>query len=141
MKAKKTTKKPPATARRGKGAPRRDSPIPTAPVTTPINTAAVPVVRRVSARMSRRGLSAAQRMGAELTRYLRIHVKRPYGTRGEKAILDLAARVTQAAQLESKAFTDVIQANSLGFVDESLVRLRAKYEVNFEPVANASDAH
>jgi hypothetical protein len=137
-KTKTTTKKPPkpsAIARRSV------TPMPVAPVTTNTNTtstAMAPTVRPARARMSRRGLGPAQRLASELTRYLRIHSKHPYGRRGEQAILDLAGRVTQAAQQESKTFAACFAEYNLPFVAASLAALRAKHEANVEPVATES---
>jgi hypothetical protein len=92
-----TTKK----ASRGSRGPR--STRPAAPVTPiPIATPApaAPVAKPARARMSRRALSPAAKRGVELVRYLRIHTKKPYGTRGENAIVRLAREVGHLAGLE-----------------------------------------
>jgi hypothetical protein len=50
--------------------------------------------------MRRSLLSPAERRGAELVRYLRIHSKRPYGERGERAIQTLAIEAAHLARIE-----------------------------------------
>jgi hypothetical protein len=50
--------------------------------------------------MRRSLLSPAERRGAELVRYLRIHTKRPYGPRGENAIWKMAIEAGHLARLE-----------------------------------------
>lgn len=45
-------------------------------------------------------LTPAAKRGAELVRYLRIHAKRPYGKRGENAILDMAREVGHLGRLQ-----------------------------------------
>jgi hypothetical protein len=50
--------------------------------------------------MRRATASPAQRRGAELVRFLRIHAKRPYGPRGENATIALAREVAHLARLE-----------------------------------------
>ncbi len=52
------------------------------------------------ARMRHATASPAQRRGAELVRFLRIHVKRPYGPRGEAANIALAREVAHLARIE-----------------------------------------
>lgn len=123
---KKTTKKAKPGPKRG---PRSVIPAAPAPVTPAANTTTnaapppAPVVRpRPLARMHRK--SPAQKIGSELVRYLRIHSKHPYGKRGQKAILDLATRVRQHAQEESKGFTDLFPGDTLPFVEASLARLQ-----------------
>src|SRR5688572_23199935 len=99
---KKTTKKAKPAPKRAPHIPAAPAPVVT-PTTTTITAAApvAPVVRpRPLARMHRK--SPVQKLGSELVRYLRIHEKHAYGKRGQKAILDLAARVTQQAEQESK---------------------------------------
>lgn len=45
-------------------------------------------------------LSPAAKRGSELVRYLRIHSKKPYGPRGERAIEKLAVEVGHLGNLE-----------------------------------------
>ena len=45
-------------------------------------------------------MTPAARRGSELVRYLRIHLKRPYGDRGIRAIEKLAREVAHLANLE-----------------------------------------
>jgi hypothetical protein len=67
----------------------------TAPATKP----------RPMARTHRRLATPAGRRGADLIRFLRIHAKTPYGTRGEEAIRRLAVEVGHLANLELNART------------------------------------
>jgi hypothetical protein len=96
MKSKKPTKKP-----KPKGREKRST-HPTAPPTTPsLETAPAPLAKpKPVARMRRSLLSPAERKGAELVRYLRIHRQHPYGTRGENAIVRLAVEAGHLARLE-----------------------------------------
>lgn len=62
---------------------------------------ALPASRtRPLARFRRATASPAQLRGGDLVRYLRIHLKHPYGDRGIKAIADLAREVAHLANLE-----------------------------------------
>jgi len=95
----KTTKK----ASRGSRGPRSTrpaAPVTPIPIATPAPRTAAPVAKPARARMSRRTLSPAAKRGVELVRYLRIHTKKPYGTRGENAIVRLAREVGHLAGLE-----------------------------------------
>src|SRR5262245_34888642 len=98
---KKTTKAQPA----GKRRTVEQSPIAPAPVksivTAPAGTSQ-PTATAVTkpALMRTRLRTPAQRSAAELIRFLKIHAKRAYGPRGQRAILDLAQRVTREAQEE-----------------------------------------
>lgn len=76
-----------------------------APPTSPAPVAATPapVKPRPLARTHRATASPAQRRGADLVRYLRIHSKHPYGTRGEEAIRKLAIEVGHLGNLELNA--------------------------------------
>jgi hypothetical protein len=66
--------------------------------------APVPTVKpRPMARTRRRLASPAQRRGADLVRYLRIHAKKPFGRRGEEAIRRLAVEVGHLGNLELNA--------------------------------------
>lgn len=81
--------------------------VPAAPVppTSPAPVAAAPAAPkpRPLARTHRATASPAQRRGADLVRYLRIHSKHPYGTRGEEAIRKLAVEVGHLGNLELNA--------------------------------------
>jgi len=71
---------------------------------------AAPVVRlRPAARMRRATASPAQRRGADLTRYLRIHTKHPYADRGIRAIHKLALEVAHLGRLELGASAPVAE--------------------------------
>lgn len=126
-------KKPKKTKSTKSKHPPRETRTPRPPV--PIiasTTATAPVLPTVSPappkspRMPRARLSPAQKMASELTRYLHIHDKHAYGRRGQKAILDLAARVERTAQQESREFAALFRDSS--FVDESLRRVRESLE-------------
>ena len=124
MKKTKTTKAKPT------GKPRSVEPVPAAPVTaTTITTtttsqppSSAPAAK--PALMRTRLLTPAQRSVAELTRFLKIHQKKPYGTRGQKAILELAQRATHQAQQESKTLVEVIPMHQRAFVEAALARLQ-----------------
>ncbi len=121
---KKARQAPRPVKRAQKPVPPTEPATPAAPITSSVSAttaSALVVTPRPLARMHRK--SPAQKSGSELVRYLRIHSKRPYGRRGQKAILGLAARVTQDAQQESKSLADVLGHN-LTFVEESLARLQ-----------------
>jgi hypothetical protein len=77
--------------------------IPEAPAVMPAAPSPAPPAPRPLARMRRATATPAQRRGADLVRYLRIHVKRPYGRRGEEAIRRLAVEVGHLANLELNA--------------------------------------
>ena len=102
----KTTKKPPKPASKTKLTP---APVVAAPVAPPAPTVkpdAPPVAPvqaskpRPVARTRRATASPAQRRGADLVRFLRIHSKKPYGTRGENALVALAKEVGHLANIE-----------------------------------------
>ena len=91
-------------------APRGRKPVSPAPVATappPAPPAAPPAPAqtkpRPSARFHRRNASPAERRGADLVRYLRIHLKYPYGERGIQAIEKLAREVAHLANAELNA--------------------------------------
>lgn len=110
---KKTTSKKAKPATRRSAAPkpttstrRAARPVP-APVAAPAPTetvAAAPVAPPAPMRRARLLTPAAKR-GSELVRYLRIHRKTPYGTRGEKAIVTLAREVGHLARVELDGLT------------------------------------
>jgi hypothetical protein len=90
--AKKTKK--PSTKSQGKRSARPAAAAP-APVTT------TPAAKRPAVARTRRATATpAQRRGAELARYLRIHLKRPYGERGIRAIVELTKEVGHLARVE-----------------------------------------
>jgi hypothetical protein len=91
------------------------SPTTVIPTPTPVGT---PVPMRTRLR------TPAQRSAAELVRFLKVHAKRPYGKRGQRAILDLAQRVMRQAQQESKTFAEVIPMHNRAFVEASLAGLQ-----------------
>jgi hypothetical protein len=72
-------------------------------VATPEPVAPVPVVVLPLVRSAGRGRSEAGRRGAELVRFLRIHRKHAYGSRGEAAIVALARDVAHVARVELEA--------------------------------------
>jgi len=105
MQKKPATKKPPklSTGKQTKPArARRDTPrghhIAAAPQNQP--TVTVAAKPRARARMRRATATAAQRRGADLVRYLRIHSKKPYAKRGEEAIRQLAIETAHLGRLE-----------------------------------------
>jgi hypothetical protein len=111
MKRKKEIRRTPALKERK--APRSATPPPPpVAVAVPTDTATVarsvpatppptpPTRTRPVARFRRAGASPAQRRGADLVRYLRIHSKHPYGERGIRAIEKLAREVAHLANLE-----------------------------------------
>jgi hypothetical protein len=123
MKKKTTTKaKPAGTPRSVEPAPATPAPVtPAVAVTTtnqPTPSTPKPALMRTRLR------TPAQKVMAELIRFLKIHAKRPYGRRGQKALLDLAQRATQQAQQESKALIDVIPLHQRTFVETALARLQ-----------------
>ena len=61
-------------------------------------------------RTRRATASPAQRRGADLTRYLRIHLKHPYADRGIRAIHKLALEVAHLANLELNS-TEAVAEN------------------------------
>jgi hypothetical protein len=89
----KKTKSKPKTKPQGRG---KRSTRPAAPVAKP----------RPLARMHRATASPAQRKGAELTRFLRIHAKRPFARRGE-AIRRLAIEAAHLGRIELGAAASV----------------------------------
>lgn len=110
MKRKKEIRRTPALKERK--APRSATPGAPPPVSVPATTDAAIVARSVPAtprpparsrpvaRFRRVGASPAQQRGADLVRYLRIHLKHPYGKRGIAAIEKLAREVAHLANLE-----------------------------------------
>lgn len=104
-------KQPPKKAAR----PSRPKPTPPAPEPPPTPTpvaspAPAPVPskppasrRRIVGRLHRATLTPAGLRGRDLVRFLRIHAKKPYGTRGEEAIRQLAVEVGHLANLELNA--------------------------------------
>lgn len=99
---KSTTKKATPQGLRGKHSTR-----PAAPMLT-TTTAAAPVARpRPVARTRRATATPAQRRGADLVRFLRIHSKKPYGARGVNAIATLAREVGHLGNLELNATAPV----------------------------------
>lgn len=99
--AKKTTKRVTReVTRRPPPAPPTAPPPPPLPPPSP---APPPVEPRRLARLHRASATPAQRRGAELVRYLRLHLKRPYGDRGVKAIVAMAREVGHAANIELDA--------------------------------------
>lgn len=97
-------------------------------VTTVMSTTSQPAATAPAspkpALMRTRLRTTAQKSAAELIRFLKIHSKRAYGKRGQKAILDLAERVTQEAQQESKTLLEVIPMHNRSFVESALARLQ-----------------
>jgi len=59
--------------------------------------------RRVVGRLHRSTLTPAGLRGRDLVRFLRIHAKKPYGTRGEEAIRKLAIEVGHLGNQELNA--------------------------------------
>src|SRR5438045_3574442 len=102
--SKKATKKPKAAA-----APRAKRLPASTPLTTPVAAAATTTTAarvakpRPVARMRRATASPAQRRGADLVRYLRIHQKHPYGDRGIRALVTLAREVAHLGLAELNA--------------------------------------
>jgi hypothetical protein len=98
-------KKPPkkaARAARSKPAPPRPEPPPPGAATTTAQPTLAPS-RRVVGRLHRATLTPAGLRGRDLVRFLRIHSKHPYGTRGEEAIHRLAVEVGHLGNLELNA--------------------------------------
>lgn len=91
---KKVTRK--VSSRRDKHA----TPAPSTPPPAPAAPTVAPVKTRPTARFHRAHASPAQRRGAELVRFLRIHAKRPYGRRGEANTIALAREVAHLARIE-----------------------------------------
>lgn len=75
-----------------------------APVTTGAPTDCVTPPR--PARTHRATATPAQRRGADLVRYLRIHSKHPYGSRGEEAIRRLAIEVGRLGNAELGSYKE-----------------------------------
>jgi hypothetical protein len=77
----------------------------TSPAAPPVGvpSSAAPGKTRPTARFHRASASPAQRRGADLVRYLRLHLRRPYGDRGVAAIAKLAQEVAHLANLELNA--------------------------------------
>lgn len=67
---------------------------------TPTAAPTAPTLTPPQARTHRSTASPAQRRGADLVRYLRIHLKHPYGKRGEEAIRRLAVEVAHLGNAE-----------------------------------------
>ncbi len=134
MKKTKTKAKPASKPRSGAPAPAAPAPVtPQVAVTaTTTTTSQPPASAAKPALMRTRLLTPAQKVVAELIRFLKIHAKRPYGTRGQKAILDLAQRATQQAQQESKTLVEVIPTHQRAFVEAALARLQ-------QPVTDPAD--
>ncbi len=63
----------------------------------------VAVEPRRLARLHRASATPAQLLGSQLVRFLRVHAKHPYGTRGQEAIVTLAREVGHAANIELDA--------------------------------------
>jgi hypothetical protein len=133
MKKKPTNKAKPA------GKPRPVEQAPTAPppvtpqvavtaVTTTTSQPAATAPAPKPALMRTRLRTPAQRSAAELIRFLKIHAKRAYGKRGQRAILDLAQRVRQQAQQESKTLAEVIPMHNRSFVEAALAQLQQANE-------------
>lgn len=59
-----------------------------------------------TARTYRATAAPAQRRGADLVRYLRIHSKHPYGSRGEEAIRCLAIEVGHLGNAELGSYKE-----------------------------------
>jgi hypothetical protein len=70
------------------------------PAATATTTSQRAKPRPAAARYRRASLTAAQRRGADLVRYLRIHSKKPFARRGEEAIRKLAIEVGHLANIE-----------------------------------------
>lgn len=108
---------------------------PAAPVTTTTTTTTTasqppsPAPATKPALMRTRLLTPAQKVVAELIRFLKIDAKRPYGRRGRAAILELAQRATQAARQESKTLVEVIPTHQRTFVEAALARLQQPVNV------------
>ncbi len=110
LKPKPTTKKSTRTQTKTRTprAPRRRVPKPTPmpTVQTPVAVAAIDPQTEPAAAPApvaharRRNTTPAMKLGAELVRFLRIHAKRPYKSRGEQAIVDLAKEAAHAASIE-----------------------------------------
>jgi hypothetical protein len=82
---------------------RGTTPAPPTVPPAPTSPTADAVKARPVARFHRANASPAQRRGAALVRYLRIHLKAPYGDRGIRAIEKLAREVAHLANLELNA--------------------------------------
>jgi hypothetical protein len=105
----KTQKKPPKAPTRTKSTALPAVATP-APKPEPIATPSAPPVAAVAtprapkprpaARTRRATASPAQRRGADLVRFLRIHTKKPYGARGQNALVALAKEVGHLANIE-----------------------------------------
>jgi len=104
MQKKPTKKVPPKPAK--KQAARTTAPAITTTVATPPTTSQVAKPRPV-ARYRRASMTAAQRRGADLVRFLRIHSKKPFARRGEEAIRKLAIEVGHLANIELGAVASV----------------------------------
>lgn len=104
--------KPKKVTQRGKR-PIPPSPTPATSATTTAppqpTPAAVVNPRRVVARMRQATATPAQRRGSELVRFLKIHAKHPYGTRGENAIVKLAREVGHMGNAELNAPTTLTE--------------------------------
>lgn len=87
---------------RAKPAPSNPEPPPQALAsTTPTaQPTPAPSPRRVTGRLHCLTLTPAGLRGRDLVRFLRIHAKKPYGTRGEEAIRQLAVEVGHLGNLE-----------------------------------------
>lgn len=74
------------------------------PVVTPapvVEVAPTPVVSAPMRPGSRvRNTSPAMKLGAEVVRYLRLHDKKPYGKRGEQALVEMARKAARVANVE-----------------------------------------
>jgi hypothetical protein len=102
--------KPQARTRRATraAAPKPAVPAPSASATTTTTPVAKP---RPVARTHRRSATPAAARGADLVRYLRIHLKKPYGVRGENAIVALAREVGRLGNIELGAVPHIAEGN------------------------------
>ena len=100
------------------------APVPVTPTVTTNTTSQSTPSAPKPALMRTRLRTPAQKVVAELIRFLKIHAKKPYGTRGQKAILELAQRATREAQQESKTLTEVVPMHQRTFVEAALARLQ-----------------
>ena len=107
-----------------KARPVEQAPAAPAPVTPAVTATTASQPTPKPALMRTRLRTPAQRVVAELIRFLKIHAKRPYGTRGQKAILELEQRATREAQQESKTLTEVVPMHQRTFVETALARLQ-----------------
>ena len=69
-----------------------------APVVAVAPTPVVSATMRPGSRV--RNTSPAMKLGAEVVRYLRLHDKKPYGKRGEQALVEMARNAAHVANVE-----------------------------------------